>query len=86
MSAVEVGAAAIMGLDLAAISALGLVVKYGLLYLRIGEIWWADVSVIQLVGRVKVFTLFFSRLSFEVCCSGGFIYDQLGFLEQYTIF
>jgi len=36
MSVLEEGAAVIMGLDLAAISALGLVVKYGLLYLKIG--------------------------------------------------
>jgi len=36
MSVLEEGAAVIMGLDPAAISTLGLVVKYGLLYLKIG--------------------------------------------------
>jgi len=35
MSALEVGAAIIVGLELAVSSAMGLVVKYGLLYLRI---------------------------------------------------
>jgi len=28
----------------------------------------------------------FFRLSFDgVCCSGGLIYDEFGFLEQYSI-
>jgi len=40
--------------------------------------------VFQMVKRGK-FSLVFSGPSFDACCSGGLIYDQLGFIEQYTI-